>query len=340
MMSDADQAGGRTRARAIEDHDMDMTGVDPLRLAEVRRRVAVVKSFIALTEPTDADRKTHAMELRLSVNQFLALVRAWREHGRAVAISCAGAAKGTPRPNGRRNLPVASKAAAQEVIATLGPEVSLVETVRRVREKCGAIRVAAPSRNTIWNMLMAHRRAGGATGRKGVVVCRCHVRLPVATATGVDFPEIAIAVDLSDGIILAATLDGDRASAAHVVSAARRRSGGQPVPIDEDIVLLAGASAHTRVRPVKGTAARAMVASVLGRGFGTLDLIYRRSLSIDPAALLRSRKDAPVDPEDARRVIAEQLIRHNAARGAKPPVWLTAGKAVPAVGSVPPAAAR
>ena len=73
-----------------------MTGVDPLRLGEVRRRVAVVKSYLALEEPTDAHRKDHAEQLGLSVNQFLALVRAWREHGRAVAMSGAGAAKGTP----------------------------------------------------------------------------------------------------------------------------------------------------------------------------------------------------------------------------------------------------
>ncbi len=144
-MSNANPAGGRIRSSAAHD-DLDMSGVDPLRINEVRRRVAVVKSYLTLTGPTDADKNTHAVQLGLSVNQFLALVRAWREHGRAVAISGAGAAKGTPRPNGRRNLPVASKKAAQDVIATLGPEVSLVETVRLVKERRGSASAsAAPS---------------------------------------------------------------------------------------------------------------------------------------------------------------------------------------------------
>ncbi|UAJ11074.1 hypothetical protein [Polymorphobacter megasporae] len=323
-MTDATPADGGFAASAAND-DMDMTGVNPLRLNEVRRRVSVVRDYIALRAPTDQDRIDHAAALGLSVNQFLALVRAWREHGKAVAISGAGAAKGVPRPKSARNLPSASKAAAAAVIAKLGPDVSLVETVRHVKQRCGTLRVATPSRSTIWNMVMADRRTRGANGREGIVVSRCQVRLPVETDDGVAFPTLAMAVDLKTGAILAAAMGDDAATASTIVDGLECRVAGGAVLVDADLAGPIRRRSEVEFTSMKPSAARTHTARTLGRGFGSLELIFQPSRAIAPADMLRSIKDAPLSPEDARRLIGEQIGVHNAARGAASAVlsWAT-----------------
>lgn len=188
--------------------DIDLAGVDPLRFEEARRRVSVVKSYLAIDRPTDHDRKTHAASLNLSVNQLLALVRAWKETGRASALSAAGSAKGTPRPGSKRNLPTRSKEVALEVMRSMGSETSHVEMTKAVHARCAALGVKAPSRSTLWNMSMAMRRKrGDSAGEGAVVVARCNVRLPTLTPEGVVFPKITLIVDAKDGRILFASLD-------------------------------------------------------------------------------------------------------------------------------------
>lgn len=294
---------------------IDMSGVDPMRYAEMRRRVSAVRSFLDIETPEDADRVRYAVELGLSVNQFLALVRTWREHGRASAISGSGASKGAPRPGGRRNLPTSSKAAAIEVIAASASETSLVEIVRLVRERCEALRVVAPSRSTIWNMVMSARRARNAEGvRDHVLVSKCHVKLPMTTETGIDFPELILAVDMATGTILAGVMSAEPNGALKIAAAIRSSGTRKPVLADTDLTPTLTALIGARVTPMKPSAARTDTAKVLGRGFGTLELIYQRSRSISPADMLRSRKDEALSADDVRLVVADQIAAHNTRR--------------------------
>lgn len=318
-MTDANPANGGIFAPESDD-DVDMAGVDPLRLRETRRRIAVVKSYIILEAPTDNDRTRHAAELRLSVNQFLALVRLWREYGRASAISCAGAAKGTPRPNGPRNLPAQSKEIAAQILATLKPATSLVDAVRVITEQCAERAVRAPSRNTVWNMMMEQRRTSGHPGREGLVVSRCHVKLPVEINGQLAFPELTLALDTLTGAVLVAAMEHDNETAPAIAAAIRRMRPDIVPIIDADVAPAIEAHTNSRLLRVKPSSARTETAKVLGRGFGTLNLLYQRGRSVKPADMLRSRKDAALTMDEARRIVAEQLTAHNASRGAQPPV--------------------
>ena len=321
-MTDAAPSGG-TPARspaASNLDDVDLTGVDPLRIEEVRRRVIAVKSYLRITEPTDQDRRRHAGELNLSVNQFLGLVRAWKEHGHAAAIAGAGAARGTPRSAGPRHLPTVSKDAAREVVAALGPDVPHVEAVQAVEARCASLGVKSPSKSTIWNMVMAARRdAAQKIHCNDIVVSRCHAKLPVAQDGVVVFPWIVLTVDASKGVVLAATMDEESAIEPTVASALMRFPAGARIVVDQGIAkqLESNLPPHVAVRP---SAARTATAKALGRGFGTIELIYQLSRAIDPRRVLRSRMDAALKPADAWRVIFEQLTGHNAARGAPPPI--------------------
>ena len=156
-----------------------MTSVDLLRIGEVRRRLATVLDYLAKEMPNDASLTRHARSLGLSVNQFLALVRARRKHGRAVAISGAGAARGTARADIPRSLPGASKVAAREVIAAFGQKASHADVVRAVQARCAGLGVKAPSPSTVWNMMMSARRDAAQPAGGGIIVSRCNLKLPV-----------------------------------------------------------------------------------------------------------------------------------------------------------------
>lgn len=153
--------------------------------------------------------RRHARSLGLSVNQFLALVRAWREHGRAVAISDTGAARGTARADIPRSLPSASKDAARQVIAALQPDAPHADVVRAVNARCAALGVTAPSPSTIWNMVMSARRdAAPPPGGGGIMVSLCNLKLPTVIDDEIVFPAITLVVDAAGGAILAASLSG------------------------------------------------------------------------------------------------------------------------------------
>ncbi len=76
----------------------DMSGVNPLRWAEVRRRIATVQSYLLLPDPTDQDRAEHAKSIGVSANQFIALVRSWRGNPRLVRSPDPAASAASPAP--------------------------------------------------------------------------------------------------------------------------------------------------------------------------------------------------------------------------------------------------
>lgn len=309
-----------TPSRGAQSHvpsacDPDLSGVDPLKLTEIRRRVAVVRSYLRIAEPDENDRAEHASKLNLSINQFLALVRAWSLQEKPSALSGSGASKGSPRPKGRRNLPVASKTAAQEVIAAADANASLIEIVDRVAKRCGKLGVATPSRSTIWNMLMEARRASPGTDNHATVISRCHVKLPVQMARQLVFPDITLAVSEANGEIIFASPGGFDAN--KLTEAIKNGLLTGPFKIDSEIAASLQLPEMVDFQPIKATAARTATARILGRGIGSLDLIYQRSRSREPHELLRSKKDAPLSSEDAFRIIVEQIDAHNAARKTK-----------------------
>lgn len=310
-----------TQKQVAESAGEDMTGVDPLRMAEVRRRVAAIKSYIALPAPDDRARRRHAKSLGLSVNQFLALVRVWRETGRANAVSGSGASRGTLRPKGPRNLPTESKEAARAVVRSLGADVSHVDAVAAVEARCKTLGVRAPSRSTVWNMVMAARRdAGARDGADGLVLSRCHAKLPVEHPGGVAYPSLLLLVDAAKGTVLVAAMDEDETALDTLADALPEHAAAREIVIDADLATTLGAVDSDMVRVVKPSAARTATARALGRGFGSIELIYQLSRAVRPERTLRSRKDRPLSLADARGVVLEQLSVHNRARGAGPPM--------------------
>ena len=77
--------------------ELDMSGVDPLRYAEMRRRIAVINEFVAIEHTPKAVREAFAARLGIGEKQFMRLVATWRALGDKLllAADCIG---GGPKP--------------------------------------------------------------------------------------------------------------------------------------------------------------------------------------------------------------------------------------------------
>lgn len=129
------------------------------------------------------------------------------------------------------------------------------------------------------------------------------------------FPDITLAVSEANGEIIFASpgaFDANR-----LTEAIKNGLLTGPFKIDSEIAASLQLPEMVDFQPIKATAARTATARILGRGIGSLDLIYQRSRSREPHELLRSKKDAPLSSEDAFRIIVEQIDAHNAARKTK-----------------------
>lgn len=292
---------------------LDMSGVDPLRWAEVRERVAVIIAYLAIGGPTEEDRMAHAARLGLGRTQFLKLVRAWRTHQTAVAIAGAKPKREKAR-KGWRALPAASERVMCETLERLGPDVRPSVATAAVTAALRAKGLQSPDRSTVWRRLMAIRRDRGFVADAGdVVVAECRVRLPVLADGTISMPSLLIAARAIDGRIIAALpLAGERPDVSGFAKAALAASRSGCLTADRAFAdAFGGANELRQVGP--GTA-RTTLSRIVGRRLGRLELQFNRSGR--PAdRFLRTEDDRPLDPADARLALESAIAQHNQARG-------------------------
>lgn len=303
--------------------NLDLSGVDPLRREEVRRRVSVVKAFLALPAPGDADRRRHAEALNLSSNQFMALVRAWREHQRASSVAGSGSTRGNPRSIGPRHLREDVRRVAEGAVAHLRPGATLSEATKAVANLCVEAGLAAPCKATVAKMLREKRRGQSLPEEKGVVVAgRCWLRLPVTIGAGIAMPQIAIAVRAEDGVVLAATMSEDPLRHIAVAAVAANMPGLTLVNIDSEMLAELPAVAGGIGCLSSPAIVRRHLARILGDGIEGVRLVYKAGAQARPERLLRARKDVPLSHCDAMAVIRTAIDSSNTTRGGPRAVWI------------------
>ena len=97
-----------------------MAGIDPERRVEMRRRVRLIRDYVA--GPRTAERREGAAaELGVTPGQFLRLVRIWRETGSPARLHGAGAPGRARRPT--RSLAPGVEAIIGAAIDELGREL-------------------------------------------------------------------------------------------------------------------------------------------------------------------------------------------------------------------------
>lgn len=291
------------------EQDIDMSGVDPARLNEARRRVAILSQFTALKRPSLALRTEFAQRLGLSVSQFLMLARVWRLTKNPAAIP------GSQSRNARagvRRLPTRAIKIMHEAIDAVGPTTRRKEVLAEVAQRCAAESVAPPSASTISNALAdARARMDGATAfAPEILIDECVARLPVARGKLIVMPRLLLAIALPERRIVAAEVSVDSATPPSPARlAAALDAAGAPVaalprraPHHPDLDVGNGAS------PV----GQPSLSRVLGNRLGDLPILHRASMAKPGARLAAARHASPLGTRDAAELIAAAVAAHNA----------------------------
>lgn len=298
--------------------EIDLSGVAPLRRAETRRRIEAIRAYLNIPSPSRADRVVHAQSLGIGVQQFMLLVKAWLEHGEAVATGKAGANAGAARGVRRRGLPPETRAAAESALRALPTSASHREAIAAVQEACRSQQTRPPSNSMVSYLRMGLR--GTANGGPRLLVGRATASMPIIIGDALSLPEVALAVEERSGTIRAAAIIDCTTGRppewfeGEVKRAVKEVDGPVTIGIDDDVIVAAVPDPQVVSRFKAGR----MLAKAIGRNVGGVRLTYGPLASRDPKRALRAKEDEPLDMAEAVTVLSAEVVAHNASRTSFP----------------------
>ena len=300
-------------------------GIDLVRHATVRRRIDLVKGYLA-GERSAERRERAAAELGVTPGQFLRLVRIWRETGSPEKLHGAGAPGSTRKP--ARSLPPETEAAIAAAINDLGTGVPYTTLVAEIERRCDQLGIRKPAGSTVWDRL--NRRRGGPAGPTGdaptVTILKCSLRFPVDHDGGVARPSAVLAVLMPEGIVAAAEIGLDGVRTPDLPRLVRRlvrlsAPDATPRPLLVEPALLRDAAPETfdgLAAEPSGKAGQ-LLSRLFGQRLGPIP-IRRTSLS-DRTFRERAAARLSVPPRlpEATTLLLRAIEAHNRARAALRP---------------------
>lgn len=299
------------------ENEIDLTGVEPARWPEIRRRIAILDEYVKLSRPAEEVRKEYAKRMGLALSTFMGIARIWREKRSASSIP--GARSSNSLPTARRINP-RSVDIMQRTIADLGPSSRRVHVLQEVERRCVAAGVVKPSNSTITNMLDKMRTAADAPMgfAPEILIDECAVRLPAAHGSDIYMPHVLVAVALPQGTIVAADIGGGPNDPPSVSRLAERLD--EVLPASEHPLPIRAPHLNPMERAMIGAtdAANPTLRRVLGARLDGLGLIYQESKARPTATLVRARNSSILGKDDVQRAIWSAIKAHNTARPALP----------------------
>lgn len=178
--------------------DDDWTSVPPHRRPEVRRRVAVVRRFLAIENPTPNDRAQAMAELGLSRASFHNLVRVMKAGGGLSELQGAGPAPGsTGRP-----VDAVVDALIEKAIENVGADKTTADVHREVERLCTLAGIVAPSSVTVRKRHLEVAKWQSTSPIATLVVDHCAVLLPVDVGGRLLLPVVTAAFLEPEGLIV------------------------------------------------------------------------------------------------------------------------------------------
>lgn len=296
----------------------DLYLIEPLKWAEVRRRVAVVEEYLSLTNPTGADRERFGAMLGLGAQQFRNLARAWETHRNALSLMPGGKRANREIRGKVGGVDAATREIARKTVQELSLEATLDQTYKTVCQRCEAAQVQPASRATVWLTMMEAKGTSKANGPDTILIGRAFLRLPVSTDDGIVFPEVIIAVQRASREILA-MLPIAPAMTDHVAiigDAINREIEKNPVPveIDEKVhdALAKAMPMSVSVSPINSWGATRALANTLGRRVGLIDIAYK-PVRARSSTVMQSGRDQAPNLEDTCLALSYAVSQHNTA---------------------------
>lgn len=290
--------------------NFDMSGVGPLRLTEIKRRVATIENFLRIARPTQSDRDDHARQIGLSTKSFMRLVTIWKRRRIPADLDGAGVPERKPR---RNRMPEATRTAIADAARELGSNATIAAITERAGHMALERGTAVVGRSAVWNVLMEMRREGRmADADLAIVLTQATLRIAVVEGDGVILPRLSFAMLAPEGGIVAHRLlmgprqetDNDwlAASAERIsTSGAERRR-------------LLAASRKDGERSLAGQNVDRLVSKTLGRGIEHIGIAYRVSESTIGGVVPRAKLNQPLTFDDAVKCVDLAIAAHNARR--------------------------
>lgn len=307
--------------------NLDYSGVDPIRLSEAKRRVAVLEEYTQLLNPTGADTEEFASKLDLSTIQFNRLVKSWRDH-RNPSLLVIGKRGASNRDYGisRRVSEI-----TYSCIAAAAADATLDEITIEIARQCEDESLCTPSRATVWNYMRKSKTTGNANPDRGpprIAIERIWARVPIINMPTNYLPTILVALLLPERIIVAHDVSIDREIPPSVpkvvtalVSACTKGSEQRPLLLSADDRRAATQALQqaglSKIKTHKRSTLLEMSNAFAGQ-LGPLELIHRRGMAKTAKRLGITRQETPFIQEAAINLIEAAINSHNNGRKTQP----------------------
>lgn len=313
----------------------DFSGVDPARVPEARRRIAAIRSYLALPKPTTADANRISKSVGLSRWTFVRLVRAWTEYrdARRLVVDRSGS-------SGRETIiDPAAVEIIDEAIRDFGTDAKLASIAGWIEAHCLEKGIVPPARSTIWKHIRKVQAAASTpvSGPPRIVIGRMWFQLPVEGLPAEAMPMALVAVLLPERIIVAHRVSADTEGQPSVTDligdlADRQTDDGETRPLlisaedrhaaaaQLDLIGLGNIRSPRRSLQIE-------ISKAFGGRLGQLKVTYRPSRA-GTAQKRKVRQVQPLTKAEATDAIETAIDAHNAATlTAAPPFTFTPSRA-------------
>lgn len=305
---------------------IDLSGVDPTRWPEIRRRVAILDEYCAIPKRTQRSRRAFARRLGIGEAHFSSLAQIWRERRNPADLPGARAHH-LPKPANR--LPAASTNVARAVIADLGAMTRRRDVLAEVFRRCDDAQVIPPSQATITNMLAAARASLNqpTTFEPEILVDSCAAKLPALLRRQVVLPRLLVAVQLPERVIVAYEMSLDP-EVPPSVEGLTARIGAAADPVGRPLRIRAPHLSASEQVAIGATVLRGKPAGLptltqlLAPAIGDIPLVFQISRAKSADALVRIRNVSPLSPRDVETAIDQAVTVYNARRPSAEPFAL------------------
>lgn len=305
---------------------IDLSGVDPTRWPEIRRRVAILDEYCAILERTQRSRRAYAKRLGVGEAHFSALAQIWRER-RSPADLPGAQARQSPKPANR--LPAASTDIARDVIAELGAMARRRDVLIEVKKRCADTAIVPPSDATITNMLTAARasHAGATAFKPEILIDICAAKLPAQHGDGVVLPRLLVAVQLPERVIVGYDVAIDPVLAPSIdrlMTNVRAATDpvGTPLQIRAPHLAELEQAAIGATVPAGCPTGLPTLPQLLAPAIGEVGLVFQFAKAKSADRLARIRNVSPLAEQDVGTAIQQAVAAHNARRPQPAPFTL------------------
>lgn len=293
-------------------NNLDLSEIDPLKWAEVRRRVDVVTGYLNLAKPKAVDRQRSAAKLDLGIQRFGDLVRAWQDQQTAKSM-LPGRDIVRPSKSKAGGIHPEAREIARNVIGQARAGTSLPVLVSVIDKRCSVAGISPPSKSAVWLLTKERFKKQIQVGNQSIIIGRAFLRLPMKEGDGVGMPEAVVVVESPSGRVIDVFINPtDLKDRRRRLAAAIEKvpAGTMVIASTAETDLISGIIPSEERQEVTPFQAKRLLSDALGKRIGRIKLNYQ-SMVLAPTQLMVSELDRPLSRQDTELAVEFAKQQHN-----------------------------